>query len=226
MFKNIKSLFILEEETPSTKGSGQQKPTSQQQPAEPSSAPKSTPATSAPQQTSGSGQVTEQFTEILFKALQDNNLQGFDYLEFKQSLRSLEKMPMDEGTRYQSAFAMAQTMGATPAALIQTAEHYLNVLRKEEQKFGEALSAQQQKQIGNKAHEIKQLDEIIQTKTQQIQQLTKEIDEHRQKVVALRKDIDDASVKVESTKNNFIASYQSLVDLISRDVENMKQYLK
>lgn len=224
MFKNIKSLFIVEGETSSPKSEDKQSP-SIEKPAETSVSSQSSSASSQPQAT-GPGQVTEQFTEILFKALQDNNLQGFDYLEFKQSLRSLEKMPMDEGTRYQSAFAMAQTMGATPAVLIQTAEHYLNVLKKEESKFDEALSAQQQKQIGNKSHEIKQLDEIINTKTQQIQQLTKEIDEHRQKMVALRKDIDDASIKVETTKNNFIASYQSLVDLISRDVENMKRYLK
>ena len=73
--------------------------------------------------------------DVLAEALQNNNIDGVDYFEFRQSLLSLSKISMDEKTRYQSAFAMAQAMGATPKQLIETAEHYLNVLKNEEHKF-------------------------------------------------------------------------------------------
>ena len=57
-------------------------------------------------------------------------MEGFDYLEYKQSLQSLEKMNMDNQTRYQSAFAMAQTMGAKAKNLIDSAQYYLKVMQK------------------------------------------------------------------------------------------------
>lgn len=222
MLKNLKSLFIIEEE-------GQQQPTGEQKvmPSAPGKAEQAgAPVAPSTPATPGAGQITAQFLEVLFKAMQDNNLGGFDYLEFKQSLKSLEKMPMDEPTRYQSAFAMAQTLGASAPTLVQTAEHYLNIIKQEEQKFNQAHSAQREKQIGNKESEIKQLEDIVRTKTEQIAQLTKEIEAHKQKAAALKKDIEDAVVKVETTKNNFVASYNALVEQIGRDVENMKRYLK
>ena len=40
-------------------------------------------------------------------------------------------MPMDEQTRFQSAFAMAQTLGATTEHLMHSANHYLEILKKE-----------------------------------------------------------------------------------------------
>lgn len=214
MLKNLKSLFIIEEE-------GEQQPKGEQKtmPATPVT-PEKTPAAAGP------GQVNQQFLEVLFKAMQDNNLGGFDYLEFKQSLRSLEKMPMDEPTRFQSAYAMAQTLGANAQTLVQTAEHYLNIIKQEEQKFNQAHNAQREKQIGNKENEIKQLEEAARAKMAQIEQLNKEIEAHKQKAGALKKEIEDAVIKVETTKNNFVASYNALVEQIARDVENMKRYLK
>ncbi|MBK8705614.1 MAG: hypothetical protein IPN33_19970 [Saprospiraceae bacterium] len=221
MLKNLKSLFIVEEEgAQGPKGEQKTMPGTTQAPQG------DTPAEAGQAATPGAGQVNQQFLEVLFKAMQENNLGGFDYLEFKQSLRSLEKMPMDEPTRFQSAFAMAQTLGATAQTLVQTAEHYLNIIKQEENKFNQAHNAQREKQIGNKENEIKQLEEVARTKMAQIAQLTKEIEAHKQKAGALKKEIEDAVVKVETTKNNFVASYNALVEQIGRDVENMKRYLK
>lgn len=223
MLKNLKSLFIVEEEgaVKKTKAKAVAEDVVSNEeaivvPQEKVSSPK----------VPSSGNVSSQFIDILFKAMENNNLDGFDYLEFKQSLKSLEKMPMDESTRYQSAYAMAQTLGATPEKLLQTAQHYLQVLSNEEKKFEEAMIAQKQKQIGSKESEIKKLEEIVTHKVAQIKQLTKEIEEHQVTANALKEEIGEASVKVESTKNDFIASYVALVDQIRNDVENMKKFLK
>lgn len=220
MFKNLKSLFIEEEET------GSEKPAPKVEKSK-TTAPEPPPRVSVAESTSGDpGKVTGQFVEILLKSMEVNNLDGFDYLEYKQSLKSLEKMPMDEVTRYQSAFAMAQTMGATPDKLIQTAQHYINVLQQEERKFEEALAHQRTKQIGMKEQEIAQLESSIQGKAEQIKQLTQEIEASRQQSEALKGEISEASQKVESTKNNFIASFNALVGQINDDMDKMGKYLK
>ena len=152
--------------------------------------------------TASSGKVTTKFMTVLLKAMEANNLDGFDYLEFKQSLKSLEKMPMDEQTRFKSAFAMAQTMGATPDHLVKTADHYIRVLLSEEEKFGQALAKQKTKQIGDKQNQIQQLENIIQEKKKTIEKLKKEIEEHAKGMEAMKAEISDATVKVESTKND------------------------
>ncbi|WP_143473219.1 coiled-coil domain-containing protein [Flavilitoribacter nigricans] len=221
MFKNLKSLFIEEVEGSDNKKAP--KPEKGNAPA-PNTPPAK--ATVTESKAGDPGQVTKKFMEILLRAMEANNLDGFDYLEYKQSLKSLEKMPMDEQTRFQSAFAMAQTMGATPEKLIQTAEHYVSVLQNEEKKFEEALTHQRTKQIGSKNQEISKLEENIKAKAEQIKKLTQEIEADQKRSAALKNEIKDASQKVESTKNNFIASYNALVEKISGDIEKMGKFLK
>lgn len=219
MFKNLKSLFVVEEEDgKKTSKTTEEKPAA-------SASVKDSPA-KAESKDGAPGKVTKKFMEVLLKAMDAQNIEGFDYLEFKQSLSSLKKMPMDERTRFQSAFAMAQTMGATPEKLVQTAQHYINVLKTEEDKFEQAVAAQKEKQIASKLDQVKKVEEQVMAKAEKIKILTQEIEAHRKMVESLKKEVGEASEKVESTKNDFIASYNSLVGQIHADVENMKKYLK
>ena len=211
MWKNIKSLFIVEAEEEPLQ--------------EKASEPKAEPAGRREVTATGKGNVTDKFTEVLLRAMSKHNIEGFDYLEYKKSLNSLKQMSMDEPTRYQSAFAMAETMGTTPQHLIQTAQHYVEVLRKEEQKFQEALANQKKLQIESKEQEINQLGETITSKVEKSRQLTQEIEAHQKEKEELHREFDAATAKVEATKLDFIASYQSLSNQIQKDVDNMKQYL-
>lgn len=221
MFKNLKSLFIIEEEEEEQPGKEQSKRDQKKK------APASADGPQIAESEAGEpGKVTRRFMDVLFKAMEKQNIEGFDYLEYKQSLASLAKMPMDEPTRYRSAFAMAQTMGARPEHLIQTVQHYMDVLKEEEDKFELALAAQTEKQIGTKQQEIKDLEQVVKNKAEKIKALTKEIEGHQQQVSQLQKQIKEASLKVETTKNDFIASYNALVTQINTDLENMKKYLK
>jgi uncharacterized coiled-coil DUF342 family protein len=222
MFKNLKSIFIEEDEESGKKGTPTPPP-QKREPADDSPPPQAKVHESKEGEP---GRVTQKFTEILLRAMEANNLDGFDYLEFKQSLKSLEKMPMDEQTRFQSAFAMAQTLGATPEKLVQTAQHYIQVLQKEENKFEEALTNQRTKQIGSKTQEISKLEENIKAKAAQIKKLTQEIEANQKRSEALKTEIKEATQKVDSTKNNFIASYNALIEKISGDIEKMGKYLK
>lgn len=221
MFKNLKSLFIIEDEAAAKPGKAKAEkltPTPKQETA---------PGPEIQESVEGEpGKVTRKFMDVLFKAMEQQNIEGFDYLEFKQSLASLSKMPMDEPTRYRSAYAMAQTMGAKPDRLLETAQHYINVLKKEEHKFEIALAAQQEKQVGSKLQKIKDLELVVKNKSEKIKALTLEIEQHQKQVGALKNQISGASSKMETTKNDFIASYNALVSQIHSDLENMKKYLK
>ncbi|MDA8972485.1 hypothetical protein N9H15_01305 [bacterium] len=224
MLKNLKKWFIVDDEEFKDKVSGNSSNDSSIVPEKKTKSTSTLGLTSSP--TVPSGKSSPKFTNILLQAMDANNLDGFDYLEYKNSLHNLAKMPMDEKTRYQSAFAAASTMGATPAKLIKTAHFYIDVLKKEESKFAQALANQKDKQIGDKAQLIQQHDNLVKEKSKQIEQLKKEISQHQTKSEQMKKSISAATVKVEATKNNFVASYTLLLSQIKRDIENMKKYLK
>ena len=221
MLKNLRSIFIVEEDVPAKSKAASpapETPVKEQVATPPSSG--STPASSR------DGKITEKFTDILLSAMDNADLEGFDYLEYKKSLQSLQKMNMEERTAYQSAFAMAQTMGATPQHLVSTAQHYLKALHEEEQKFEKALTNQQENRIGAKRQEQQTLANTIKEKEAQIKKLQAEIQEHQQKLGKLDGEIKQTDLSIANTKNDFFASYQHLVKQIQGDINKMQEYLK
>ena len=172
------------------------------------------------------GQINEKFTNILMNAIEANNQEGFDYLEFKRSVQNLKKMDMAEGTVYKSAFATAKTMGATPDALISSAEHYVAILQNEEDKFGAALEKQRTIQVEDRQAELKKAEASIVSKEQRIEELRREIEAQQAGLAELKSNIDAASHKVEQTGKQFVASYADLVKQIRQDIDNIAKYLR
>lgn len=222
--KKFKSVFVVEEEG----GGAQDAGSGSQHPAEMTSRPaKPSPSVQSPSSTTpSSGGVSDKFVEVLAAALEKSNQEGFDYFEFRQALKNLAKMSMDEQTRFQSAYAMAQTMGITSAKLVDSAKHYLGVLDEEKTRFAEAHAQQKAKLIGNREDEAKNLETAMQQKADQIKQLTKEIEQSRLQSEQIRREINDSTVKIESTKADFEATFASVVSQIQDDVAKIQQHLK
>lgn len=223
LFKKFKSVFVVEDET--SKSSPAASAPAAPTPADPAPTP-AAPVYQRPVSAPGGGAITDRFVEILMAALEKNNQSGFDYFEFRQSLRNLAKMPMDEQTRFQSAYAMAQTMGVTPAGLVESGKFYLNVLANEQAKFNEAHAQQRTKLIGSREDEVKNLEAAIQQKAEQIKQLTQQIEEHRQQSEKIRSEISESTIKVENTKADFDVTFASVVSQIQDDMAKIQQYLK
>jgi len=217
--KKFKSVFVIEE--------GATENSANQHPAEMTAPPQKSSTSAQPAPTpSVNGNVSDKFVEILASALENNNQDGFDYFEFRQSLKNLAKMPMDEQTRFQSAYAMAQTMGITSAKLIESAKHYLGVLSGEQTRFSEAHAQQKAKLIGNREDEATNLEAGMRQKAEQIKQLTQEIEVNRQKSEQIRKEISESTVKIETTKADFEATFTNVVAQIQDDMSKIQQYLK
>lgn len=216
--KNLKSLFIVtEEENPEASKT------------EENSVPVSnttTPATKVvTPNTSGGGIYEDRIAESLFEALEKNNLEGFDYFEFKNSLKALSQMPLDEATRFRSAFATASTMGLTVDKLLQTADHYLKILGKEHVTFSDVVSQQKESNITGREQEIERLNKMVQDKSEQIKLLTEEIQKHQADVQKTREEITLAKTRIEQAEANFKSTYTAVVTQMTDDVTKIKQYL-
>jgi chromosome segregation ATPase len=163
--------------------------------------------------------------QFLTDALSKNNLPGFDYLEFKQSLNVLAGMEMDEPTAMKSAFATASTMGLTKEKLVKTAHHYLEVLDKEKNQFDQALQRQMQQKVASKREEVEKLKKKIQEYKQKILELEERIRSSQNTVDTADEKIQAAVDKIDQTRENFEQTFQSIKNQINVDIENIQNYL-
>ena len=226
MFKKLKSVFVVEEEGKSTKpttSKNKTTPAAKSSPTKPKSAAKSQP--SAAPKSSGQAKPENKFVDMLLRSIEANNIEGFDYLEYKQSLQSLMKIESDEAKRYQNAYAMAQTMGLTKKKLNDSIKRYLQILDGEEKKFSEAFEKQKSTQVIQREQNVSNLKKSIQAKQQQIKKLQAEIKEAETELNKTEGKINESLAKVEATKDGFYASYQMVVGQIKADATKIKQYL-
>lgn len=226
MFDKLKKLFVIEDEN-TEKSSPEPKVEELKTEASTTSAKiDTTPIKTSADYNTPSGKADPKFIDILLKSIEKNNLDGFDYLEYKSSLQGLDNMEMDEATRYKSAFVMAKTMGVTPEKLLNSAKHYVGVLNQEEKKFIDALKNQRQKQVVGKEDQLKNLQKEVEAKKAKIKKLEKEIAADEASYKSIKDGINKSAAKVEKTNDRFMHAYKVVLGQIMTDVENMKKYLK
>lgn len=240
--KNLKSLFIVEEEdgqkqrpkTPVVEPKKEPTPTPKQE--TPKSEEKKPESNTPPQNTKRISDmppppkpkkpaISQKYYNMLMKAIEMNNVKGFDYLEFKHSLTALKNIPIDESAKFQSAFATASTLGLTKQKLIDSANFYKKVLGKEKESFRTEL----QKHIGGRLHKSESrtndLAQIIQQKSEQIKKLTQEISQHQAELENTHKQIGELKEKVGVERDSFINTYNHLLEQMDKDVQNIHKYL-
>lgn len=210
----LKSLFIVTDETNKTETTDN---TTNQQTTNDSTSQQVVTNTTG-------GQADNSIIETLFKAMSENNVQGFDYFEYKQSLKTLLGM-LDEPTAFKSAYATAATMDLTKQKLIDSANFYIKVLDKEKEKFTQAVDAQVAANIKGKESEIEQAKNQINEKSEMIRKLTDEISALQQKMNEIQSHIIQATQKIQATSANFEASYQKIASDIKADVEKINQHI-
>lgn len=165
--------------------------------------------------------VDERSAKYLVDALNKNNLPGFDYLEFKQSLGALERLNIDENTAIISTFATASTMGLTKAKLLETANYYKKVLASEQGKFAQALQQQTKIQIAGKQKEITNTRTVIEQKKAQIDRLHLEIAKHQEYMDKAQAEIEGSKHKIFSAKENFEKTYTAIEGELNDDIQKI-----
>lgn len=169
--------------------------------------------------------LDEKSMDFLTSALVKNNLPGFDYLEFKQSLSALSNLNMDESTAFKSAFATAATVGLTKEKLLKTAEHYREVLMQENKAFDQALKKQIEQKVESKKAEMEKLKKQILEYREQIRKLEEAIGKNEAILEHADETIKASLDKINNTKEQFESTFQAILNQINRDIEDINQYI-
>ncbi len=220
MLKKLKRIFVVEEE-----GAGPAPPDKESTPQPKGRNVKKPNIKIDHSKSGGKTRPDEKFINLLLKAIEENNVEEFDYLEFKQSVQSLGPVESDEGQRFRNAFAMANAMGLTKNKLFSSAKHYVRVLDKEEKKFSEAFEAQKNKQVSDRENKSKDLEASIKLKQEQIKKLQAEIEVEKKQLDSIEADIAKALAKVEATKDGFYSAYNMVLQQIKDDLDKISTYI-
>ena len=227
MFKNLKSLFIVDEGAPKTEPAQPEAPARPTGTATPPPVPAAAnPPVAPPLPRPTGGAVDQRIFESLEKAMEENNQQGFDYFEYKNSLKTLAGIIPDEATRYKSAYATAATMGLTVDRLLESAAFYKTVLERERDNFTRAVNQQVDLNVTAKQKDAERLQTLIAQKAEQIKRLTEEIAMHQEELGKAQGVITEATSRIEATKNNFHFTLEAVMYQIQADIQNIQRYLR
>lgn len=170
--------------------------------------------------------LDERSLEFLSQALEQNNLPGFDYLEYKKAISALLSINRgDLASAHQNAFATAAVMGLTKAKLIETAGYYRHLLEKEKVKFNEALETQTQQRLHNKTAEISRLQDQTTRHQAEITRLQEEILGYTDRKKSAESELQQEKEKLEKTHANFEKTHASFLRQLDLDLEQIHQYL-
>lgn len=161
----------------------------------------------------------------LTDALLRNNLKGFDYLEFRASLRALASLNMESSQVFQSAFATASVIGLTKEHLVSSAEHYKSVLQKEKNSFDIALQNQVNQHVVARNNEILALEQQLSLFKQQIAELESKIIKNEALIKSKNEQIIESDSKINATKQNFEVTLHAINSEIDRDIDAINLYL-
>ena len=109
--------------------------------------------------------------------------------------------------------------------IIETAAHYKSVLVKEREQFDAASQKQQTLKIGQNLQQVGDLQRKVTENEAKIKQLQEEVESSRTKIRELDYERDNAAAKIEDTKTKYLFAHQSIMNLMEKDVENIRQHI-
>lgn len=177
-----------------------------------------------PVSTISSGQVDQDIIKQLMKVVEDNNVEGYDYFEFRSAIENMKAVIPDEVSRFKAAFAAVSSI-VSADKLKATAEFYLSKLDDHKTAFeGFSKKLSQEKVEGKEAKAKSMEQDIINLQTQ----ITK-INENIAKLQADKNTllIESATekVKIEAIRTNFMTSFDKFVGDIKADIQKITSYL-
>lgn len=174
----------------------------------------------------GAGVVDPKYIEILGDKLDSLNMDGEDYLELKEALDSLLKVPgMNENTAFISAFTTLQTKGLTKERCIESIEYYVEELNKEKELFRQAQSTKYDENVASIDTEINDLNTDNEEAQAEIQRLTEQIEQNNATIAEKTTTMNANKAELEQEQANFDATLSHFVTALETDKGKIEQYL-
>lgn len=159
------------------------------------------------------------------------------YSALAEAITALAELPMDEATRYRSAFAvLRKTQQRTVEQVMQAIATHIDVLTAEQNRFSSQSHAAEEAEIHARLQEVKALGSAVTQGRQQIEQLRSETEQRISKVqedlerkqaraAELEREADMRKKAIEKTVQDFAQAAGIVKARLDADQLRVSQYL-
>jgi len=158
------------------------------------------------------------YVEHLKNVIDQNNIEGPDFLEFSKALENMNGLPLNEQQKITNAFSILATTGLTKEHLISTGNQYLTILDKESSDFKTELQAARNTKIDSKQTEIQKL-------TAENEEFSNKIQANIQKIAVLNSEIQTSSLELSSNESAFNQAFSQIKNQITNLLTSISNYL-
>lgn len=212
----LTKLGLVEDDTPAVKPKAAPTPTATQQaPAGyvPPQAPSSfTTFTATPA-------IDPGIRDMLQQSLQENKLNGFDYLKFISAVEESKSTGVPEDARFKMTFSTAKQLGVDKNTLLKSGNHYIEVLAQDESDFNADCAHYEKSEVESRATKLASVESTIASLSSQLSQLN-------QDRATLAHELEQEKSKLESKKAAFRTTLESVRTTIQANIDKINQYLQ
>lgn len=150
------------------------------------------------------------------KAVQDANIEGYDYLELMQSVEDMNLTMLSKEQRIAAAFAAVARI-TTPEKIMSSIEHYLQIVDDTESSFMAAAQEKEEQEVVAREKKIEDLGKGITEKSEMIQKLTAEIQAMQAETAQLTGEKMERKNKIDFARSTYSATAKSYRDRLLND---------
>jgi hypothetical protein len=162
------------------------------------------------------------YQEQILKAIKSADLPGPDFFEFSEAVKKLKSsnssMSLDDIIK--NTYIVLSANGLSKNKILETGEHYINVLKTEKNKFEEAVQQGAKNKIEIPQSEIDELCKLNLELENQLNQIQEKINNNELLIKRKKEDIENTKQKLSLNKTKF--KKPRLIDVLKNNEEKTK----
>lgn len=170
----------------------------------------------------------EQFDQNVYaqfmKLIEENNMEGYDYFEFRNAIENMKAVIPGEAERFKAAYAAVASLVKVDK-LILSIDFYLSKIDAKKKEFDEYVTSVVAQKVTGKEEQAKSLDEKIIKTNEAIAKLNEDIGKLQEERTKLLNESVAEKAKIETVRNGFVSTYNKVVAEINSDKTKIKTYL-
>lgn len=167
----------------------------------------------------------QEMYDKIMTVLEKNNMDGFDYFEFRQSVVNANAMPLPEADKYRTIFSMAKPFGVTKEKLLSSIDFYVQKLDEHKQGFANYIASLREQEVTTREQKRVNNEALIQQKNEMIRQLNDEINVLHQECTALSTEVYAQNAQITTKEQSFASTFDVVVKQLSDDRTKIDTYI-
>jgi hypothetical protein len=166
------------------------------------------------------GVIDNKFVDQLTGIIEQNNIPGQDYFEFKQAIENMKSIAgMSDQQKFQTIYAVLSLQGCTKPVILSSLDKYVALIQGEKTSFNKEMEEQYQLRVTAKLAEAE-------SAKKEMESITKRMSELNTKILNVTQEAGAEEQKIRATEANFMASADVIINEMLSDKNKINEYLK